>query len=166
MLSLTDTLTELASPWATSYNNSNVLSTLVTFAHLGGLLVAGGFALATDRATLRFVPSGAETDRTHLSELRGIHRPVLLGLLVTFVSGGLLLAADLESLLFAPVFWLKMGLIVILLGNGAFLQRTERELWAGSARPERAWRRLRGSAWASLALWFGSLLLGTALLAV
>ncbi len=43
-------LTEL---WASLYNDFPPLQTVVLFLLLSGLLVGGGFALATDRATLR-----------------------------------------------------------------------------------------------------------------
>lgn len=164
MRSVVSTLADLAAPWAGLYNNSSFLSTAVTFGHLGGMLLAGGFAIAADRATLRFVSSGPASEQSHLSELRDIHRPVLVGLAVTFLSGMLLLAADVESLLLAPVFWVKMGLILGLIGNGVLLRRWGGELRSGSLRPERAWRGLRASARLSLTLWFASLLLGTALL--
>lgn len=164
MISLVASAAELAAPWARLYNNSNALSTAVTFAHLGGLLLAGGFAIASDRATLRLVRTGPAAERAHLEELHAIHRPVLLGLLLTFLSGLLMLGADVETLLPSPVFWVKMGVVLLLLINGAILRRTETVLRLGSAPPERTWRRLRWSAAASLVLWFGSLFLGTALL--
>jgi len=59
-----------------------------------------------------------------------------------------------------------MGLITVLLGNGVLLARTEAALRNHSEHPRRMWRRLRNWAKTSLFLWFGSLLLGTALLAV
>lgn len=166
MESLVSTLTDLAAPWASLYNDSKPLSTFVTFAHLGGLLLAGGFAIASDRATLRFRASGPESERALLGELHGIHRPVLIGLGITLVSGILMLAADVETLLPAPVFWVKMASLALLLGNGWRLQRAETELRNGSPAPERAWRRLRGAARWSLGLWFVTLFLGTALLSI
>jgi hypothetical protein len=64
------------------------------------------------------------------------------------------------------VFWSKMALIVVLLLNGVQLQRAETALRQDRSRPEQGWRRLRRAAKASLALWFGVTLLGTALLAI
>ena len=155
----------VAAPWAHLYGASKLLSTTVTFAHVGGLLLGGGFAIAADRATLR-VSRHAVRRRAHLDELHAIHRPVLLGLALTFVSGLLLLAADVETLLPAPLFWIKMGVVAVLLANGALLQRAETALRRGRGNPDRVWRQLRGAAMLSLTLWFGSVLLGTGLLAV
>lgn len=158
-------VTELAAPWAHLYNNSRLLSTSVVFIHLGGLLMGGGFAIAADRATLRVVRANLTAQRHHLIELHAIHRPVVIGLALTLLSGVLLMAADLATYLVAPLFWIKMVLIVALLANGLRLQRAETRLRLGDARSERLWRTLAKSARWSLALWFGALLLGTALLA-
>ena len=57
-----------------------------------------------------------------------------------------------------------MGLIVLLIANGVLLRRVESRLRGGIGEPDLGWRRLRRFAAASLALWFGSALLGTALL--
>ncbi|HTL06441.1 MAG TPA: hypothetical protein VL241_11875 [Gemmatimonadales bacterium] len=157
--------TRVAGPWAHLYGASKLLSTTVTFVHVGGMLLGGGFAIAADRATLRVSRHSARR-RAHLDELHAIHRPVLLGLALTFASGMLLLASDVETLLPAPLFWIKMGVVAALLANGARLQRAETALRHGRGDPDRAWRRLRGAALLSLSLWFGSVLLGTGLLAV
>ena len=94
-----------------------------------------------------------------------MHRPVVIGLVVTFVSGLMMLAADVATFLPAPVFWCKMGLIAALLGNGLVLERSEVALRNGTGCAGRTWRRLEIAARTSLFLWFGSLLLGSALLA-
>lgn len=155
---------QLTAPWAHLYSDSKLISTGVLFAHLGGLLLGGGFAIAADRTTLRMVRANAVARRVQLQELHAVHRPVIMGLAVTFVSGLLLLAADVETFLPAPLFWLKMGLITALLGNGVMLERAETALRNGTGCTGRAWRRLEATARTSLFLWFGSLLLGTALL--
>jgi hypothetical protein len=156
---------QLTAPWAHLYSGSKLVSTSVLFGHLGGLLLGGGFAIAADRTTLRMVRASAAARQIHLHELQAVHRPVIIGLAVTFVSGLLMLAADVETFLPAPLFWFKMGLIAALLANGLMLERSERALRSGTASPHRIWRRLEISARTSLCLWFGSLLLGTALLA-
>jgi hypothetical protein len=156
---------QVAAPWAQLYSDSKLVSIGVLFGHLGGLLLGGGFAVAADRSTLRMAHAGAAARRLHLEELRAVHRPVIVGLSVTLLSGLLLLAADLETLLPSPLFWLKMGVITALLANGALLARTGAALRNRSANPWRMWRRLTNAARTSLLLWFGSLLLGTALLA-
>jgi len=165
-MSVVDTAVRLTGPWAQLYSESKLVSTSVVFAHLGGLLLGGGFAIAADRTTLRMARAGREARRSHLVELRAVHRPVIMGLSVTLVSGLLLLAADVEAFLPSPLFWLKMGLITVLLGNGLWLARTEEALRTHTEHPRQMWRRLRNGAKTSLVLWFGALLLGTALLAV
>lgn len=155
----------LTAPWAHLYNNSPLLSTSVVFLHLAGLLLGGGFAIAADRSTLRMVRANASVQRIHLRELHATHRPVVIGLAVCLISGVLLLAADVKTFLPAPLFWIKMGVIALLLGNGAVVERAETALRRGTRSPERTWRRLARAAKASLLLWFGALLLGTALLA-
>lgn len=156
---------QVAAPWAHLYGASKLVSTGVLFAHLGGLLLGGGFAIAADRTTLRLLRARTTVRRFHLDELRAVHRPVVLGLLVTFVSGLLMLAADVETFLPSPLFWLKMGIIAALLLNGMELQRSGAALRKDSGMAGHAWRRLETASRASFFLWFGSLLLGTALLA-
>jgi hypothetical protein len=158
--------TRLAAPWAHLYQDSKLASTAVTFAHIGGLLLGGGFAITADRMTLRSLRKDPDYRQAHLEELHAIHRPVLLGLGVTLVSGLLMLAADLQTFILAPLFWAKLGIVAALLLNGAILRHSETALRKGTARPERFWNWLRRTAWASVGLWFGSVLLGTALLAV
>lgn len=155
-----ETLTRLAAPWASFYNDAPALQTLVLFAHLAGMLIAGGFALAADRATLR-AASALPAERTrHLAELGATHRPVVLALAVTVVSGVLMLAADVETLLGSVAFWTKMGLIVLLLGNGYVLRHSGKAL---SRKPEGSWSRLRAASMASVALWLAVVLAGAAL---
>ncbi len=165
-MSVLTVASQIAAPWVHLYADSEVVSTAVTFVHLGGLLLGGGCAIAADRMTLRKAPTDPVAWREHLDELHAIHRPVLLGLGVTLLSGILLLAADLKTFLPAPLFWVKMAVITVLLGNGAVLQRTETSLRRGIGDPEKAIRRLRQAAQMSLGLWFGSTLLGTVLLSV
>ena len=156
---------EVTAPWASLYDGSKLVSTAVLFFHLGGLLLGGGFAIAADRTTLRMLRAGTTARRVQLDELRAVHRPVVIGLSATFLSGLLMLAADVETFLPAPLFWLKMGVIGALLANGVELQRSGAALRHGSDGARLAWRRLETASRASMFLWFGSLLLGTALLA-
>ncbi|HYW09104.1 MAG TPA: hypothetical protein VE913_19245 [Longimicrobium sp.] len=142
--------------WAELYGNSSSLQALIVFAHLGGMLVGGGFALAADRATLR--AANAHDRARQLAELRATHRPVLVGLAVTLGSGLLMLAADVGTYLGSVTFWVKMGLIVLLLANGYAVRSTRGML---EREPERAWMRLRAAAAASFGLWLGVLLAGS-----
>ena len=58
------------------------------------------------------------------------------------------------------VFWTKMGLIALLLGNGYIRMRAETALRQGLAA---GWGRFRRTSVASLVLWFVILLAGTLL---
>src|SRR6185295_17432738 len=133
-------------PWARLYSDSKIVSTGVTFAHIGGILLGGGCAVAGDRMSLRFRSMDLACQHTHLDELAALHRPVLAGLSVTFVSGLLLLAADLETYLGSLVFWAKMTVVAVLLLNGIQLQRAERALHREPERPEKRWVPIRRAA--------------------
>jgi hypothetical protein len=65
-----------------------------------------------------------------------------------------------ETFLYSRIYWLKMGLMVLLLLNGAMLLAGERQVVRGEAR---AWARLHYIAVASLVLWLLTTLAGTAL---
>ncbi|HKI94698.1 MAG TPA: hypothetical protein VJ992_05350 [Gemmatimonadales bacterium] len=145
--------------WAKFYDDRTSVSTAVTFIHLAGILVAGGFAIVADRASLRLSPTGDMDQMRQLDEIASVHRWVLIGLAVTFVSGILMFFSDLNTYLHSAVFWTKMGLIVLLLGNGYVRMRAEAALRRGVA----VWRRFRQTSIASLALWFAVLLAGTIL---
>ena len=150
-------LTQITQPWASIFNNSRALASGVMFAHLSGLVLGGGGAVAADRASLRAVRASESQRQSHLSELGLVHRVVLWGLSVTFLSGLMLAAADVETYATLPAFWIKMGLIGLLLANGLFMQHAERVLSAGTP----AWRRLHVTAVVSLVLWFAVLLAST-----
>ncbi len=102
----------------------------------------------------------------HLNDLHAVHRPVLIGLLIALLSGVLMFAADLKVYLPAPLFWIKMATITLLMVNGARLRATETGMRRGSLPGRKGWIRLRHSAQLSFLLWFGALLLGTALLSL
>ena len=48
---LVDQLAGLVQPWASLYGDSPALQTALTFLHLAGIFLGGGFAIATDRET-------------------------------------------------------------------------------------------------------------------
>jgi hypothetical protein len=162
MIPLVKSAAEVAQPWADLYGDSSLVKAAVVFVHLGALLVAGGFALTADRATLRLGRLDAEQRLEVVHELGETHRPVLAGLAVVVLSGLAMLAADLETLLPSVVFWLKMGGFVLLLLNGLTLQRAERMLQAGDP-GQKLWRSLHRAAVRSAGLWFTVLFLGTLL---
>ena len=77
------------------------------------------------------------------------------------ISGLLLWASDFETYLYSKLFWTKMALVVLLLGNGALLIRAERQAESGSVQ---AWSWLMLTSKASIALWFLTTLAGSGLL--
>jgi len=83
-----------AEPWRRLYSQSPLLSTLILFGHLGGLLAAGGLTVAADRATLRLDPRIDDERRRHLAELAHLRTPVWTALGVALVAAGQARAAD------------------------------------------------------------------------
>ena len=146
--------------WSNLYSNHATLRTAVSFAHIGGLLGAGGCAIAADRATLLLPGDDVAARLVHIDAIKRAHRVVLGGLVLLFISGVLLLGADVDTYLASRIFWLKMALIVALLVNGALLVRVERRV-AGVETID--WTSVRRASLASLALWFLTTLLGAAL---
>ena len=161
-----------AQPWSRLYSHSSLVSTLVLFGHIAGLLAAGGLALASDRVTLRIGLADDGERRRHLADLSRIHRIVAVGLGVAIVSGALLFFADVEVFATSRIFWAKMALMGLLLVNLALMMRVERALRgdgiagaldSAAAARDRLWRRRRVNAGASVVLWFVLVLAGTAL---
>jgi uncharacterized membrane protein len=167
MITVVQELTQFFEPWKSAFGDSKALSMTVTSLHIVGLLFGGGFAVAADRATLRLT-RGRPDERAHLlSELHKTHGPVLIAIAVLFVTGTALAAADVESFIVSPIFWVKMVLILVLLANGAVLKSSSDRLRTNEAAESPAVavlvRRLRRSAMFSIALWTTTLVLGTAL---
>ena len=159
-MSIPPRLVELVQPWASLYNDNKLVSNVVMFVHLGGLLLGGGGAVAADRDTIRNSRTSEAAQSCHLADLRNVHRIVMAGLAATFVSGLLMLAADVETLLGLTVFWVKMALIALLLINGIIMTRVERTVHAGDSAN---WGRLRAVSAISLTLWFVIVLVSTLL---
>jgi hypothetical protein len=148
--------------WADFYNAKTAVSTAITYLHLTGVLVGGGFAVSADREALRRTRRPGASGRTPaaLNQPADLHQWVLAGLALTFVTGFLMLFADLKTYLPSWIFWTKMGLIALLLGNGYLRVLAERLVARGVA----AGRvRLRRTSVTSVALWFAVLLFGTML---
>jgi uncharacterized membrane protein len=156
------TLRTLATDWSSVYSNHAALRTAVTFAHLGGLVVAGGSAIVADRAILTALKRDDAQCRSLLASVQSSHAMVLIGLVFVLASGVLLFAADVDTYLSSRLFWIKMGLSVLLIVNGAGLMRAERHTRASDHR--NSGRILRWTALASVTLWSATTLLGTGLL--
>ena len=155
-------LVTLLDPWAGFYSDSKLAETLVTFAHVGALVVGGGVAIAADRATLRMQ---SDVDRRrHLLDVAGLHRLVVASLAIVMVSGLLMFAADIETFWGSWIFWVKMALVALLLANGARMRSVERRATAEPVVTAAHWNALRGTAWMSIALWMAITFAGVALL--
>ncbi len=144
-------LAHAADAWAALYDGHHAVSVTVRFLHLSGLVVGGGTALAADRLGWRAARSGPEARSAALAALSGAHRVVLPALALVLVTGTLLTAADRETFLASRVFWAKLGLVALLLANGAALVAAERRVSRGD--DEGGWRWLRRASAASFALW-------------
>jgi hypothetical protein len=154
-------LVSLFDSWASFYNDSKLAETLVMFAHVGGLVVGGGIAIAADRMTLRLQ---SDVDRRrHVLDVTTLHRTVVTALIVVVISGLMLFAADIETFWGSWIYWAKMALVVLLLINGARMQRVERVAAAEPVVSTAHWNALRGTAVTSISLWLAVTLLGVAL---
>jgi hypothetical protein len=149
---------QLLTRWAHFYGHTPVTAS-VTYLHLVGILVGGGVAVAADRAALRLSPATPDWSQ-ELDRLASVHRWVIAGLALIFASGLLMMFAELDRVTTSVVFWTKMGLIALLLGNGYIRMRAEHALRLGRAA---GWGRFRRASLASLMLWLVVLLAGTVL---
>ena len=163
-MAIVETLEAALKPWADFYNHTKPVQAGVEFLHVCGLLIGGGFAIASDRAALRSLDKDVEHRRHVLREFESIHRPVIIGLTVSAISGLLMLSSDVGTFLVSPVFWTKMSLIALLLANGYLVKRTDVQLSADLSPGNRAWPRFRFGAIASITLWLATTLAGVILL--
>ena len=143
--------------WAHLYSDSKALSAAVTYVHLGGILVAGGFAIVTDRASVLLLREREPDYQRELPRMAGVHLWVLGGLSLTAASGLLMLLADLHTYLTSVLFWANMTLIAALLANGWVRMRAEHLLGDGMTSRRELFRR---TSLISVALWFAVLLAG------
>ena len=150
----------LAESWSAIYSNSPVVRSLLAFVHIGGLVAAGGVAVSADVGTLRALRRGGTALQLEIERLHAAHHLVIAGLALVVASGVLLMGADLDAYLHSTAFWIKMTLVLALLANGGFLIRTGRQTVSFGPAEQ---LRLRVVSIASLALWFGTTLLGAIL---
>jgi uncharacterized membrane protein len=165
-MSIVQQLAAALEPWKTYWADHDVVSTAVTTTHVVCIVIAAGLAIAADRMTLR-VRRRADNERLlHARELRELHRPVLAALTVVVISGVLMAGSDIEEFFGNPVFWVKMGLIVVLLINGLMLQKYESRLLSSTEGGDVAtadWSRLSVFARVSMTLWIATTIAGMVL---
>jgi hypothetical protein len=153
-------LVHASAGWSRIYSDSKAISTAVMYVHLAGLLLGGGAAIAADRETLKAAGDAEPIRADHLAFLGSVHSIAVAGLVLLALSGALMLFADLDTFWSARSFWIKMGLVALLLANGVLLQRAER---LARTLPAKAWPRLKLASIVSLVLWFAIVLAGTIL---
>lgn len=153
-------VSQLIARWAHWYGQTRAVSATVTYVHLVGILAGGGVAVATDVAALRLSPDRVTDWPGELDRLAAVHRWVVGGLALIFASGLLLALSELGSFVTSAVFWTKMGLVALLLGNGYARLRCEIALRQGAIA---RWAWFRRTSITSLALWFLVLFFGALL---
>ena len=153
-------LASLLSTWTAFYSDHSTVKTTIEFVHIAGLMIGGGCAITADLATIEAVREGPIGRTSQFHVLKRTHTIVVVGLAALFLSGILLFAADADTFLHSRVFWVKMALLALLLGNGLAMLAGERRVKRGDAR---AWGHLHTVAVSSLVLWFLTTLAGAAL---
>src|SRR4029077_14063070 len=100
----------LVTRWARVYADHKAVSGGITYLHLAGIVLGGGLAVSADRAALRWTAADGTDGARGLHSLCAVHRRVVGGLALTFVSGVAMLLADLATYLTSAVFWTRMAL--------------------------------------------------------
>lgn len=151
-------------PWSRVYGSSTLLSVAITFAHLSAMMIGGGLALSADRAVLRTDRHATASARSTMAQVvSDAHRPVMFALGTSAVSGALQFAADAETLASSRVFWVKAGLLVLLIANGLVMRIEERAVLRDAA-DSKSFGSLRVRAFTSVVLWLGITLAGVGLM--
>lgn len=160
-MALPEVLSRATEAWASFYDAHRVVSIGVRYLHLAGLVVGGGTALAIDRHVLRAARASSSDRAVSLGLLGGSHRVVVPALAVVVTSGLLLTASDTATFLSSRIYWLKLGLVALLVANGGFLVMAERSAHHGGG--SSAWARLAVASGLSATLWLLILLVGVLL---
>ncbi|HVT40369.1 MAG TPA: hypothetical protein VHE78_15105 [Gemmatimonadaceae bacterium] len=163
-MSVVQTIAGAVQPWADFYAHHKLVSAAVIWAHLSALVLGGGTAIASDRMVLRLDGADTEERKRRLHDFSSTHRVVITALTVSAVTGASLLMSDVKTFLVSPVYWTKMGLILLLLINGYALLHTERGLGADPSPTNPLWKRFAYGAAASIMLWLSTTLAGVVLL--
>jgi hypothetical protein len=89
-MAFVESVAAAAQPWADLYSGSVPVEATVVFMHLAALVVAGGLALASDRAVVRATHASPEVREHVLADVAGAHRLVIIGLGILVVTGALM----------------------------------------------------------------------------
>ena len=165
-MTIVQELARLFAPWQSLYSDTKAVSIAVPALHIVAMLIGGGMAVAADRMTLRMAGRREGEREWHLDELAAVHRPVLVALAVMFLTGVALFAADVKTYAVSPVFWVKLGLVTLLMLNGIVLARTEaklRRVSVDASGTAALWKRMQRTSIASLTLWTTTALAGAVL---
>lgn len=160
---LLETLEAIVKPWEKFYSKSSPTQAVVIFTHIASMLGAGGLAISADRAMWRARKASDEVRSRLVAEVESLHRPVVIGLALSVLSGALMTAADLKTFGVSPVWWGKMIAFGLLLANGAWLQSIERGAQKAPATIPAAWNKLSAASVISYMLWFAVALGGVLL---
>jgi hypothetical protein len=148
------TLAELAdalegSTIGSAIAGSRYLFPIIEGAHLIGLALAVGLIFLTDLRLL-----GVILRKVPLEDvLRHLRPYVLTGIVVVFITGGLLVWAEASSVLFAPTFPIKMVLVVLGAINALYFEFVTARSPAVRADPAVLPRGARAAGWISLCVW-------------
>jgi hypothetical protein len=137
--------------WTVFYDEHQMVSVTVRFVHLASLMVGGGAAIAADWRILRAGRSQSSDRQAAVLGLGAIHRVVVPALAFVIASGTLMTLSDTATFLSSRVYWTKMGLVTLLLANGALLVSAESK--ARRSGGPQGWGVLRLASAASLTLW-------------
>ena len=163
-----DKIVAWCAPWNHLFGHSKLISGGVLGVHIMMLFLGGGLATAADRMTLRIASGDAAMRGVQLREVDAVHPLVLVAIVMLFISGVLLAAADVETFLPSPIFWIKLVLVALLLVNGALLTGVERRLRShaedgASSVGDREWGRVRLFSIFSVVLWTATAVVGIVL---
>ena len=118
--------------WVSIYANQACCAPAVSFLHIAGLVGGGGCAIAADLATITAVRDGVVSASDATAPAKRTHRIVVLGLVAPRGQRPVAASrADVETFLYSRIFWLKMGLMVLLISNGLAVVRGERRVQDG-----------------------------------
>jgi hypothetical protein len=129
--------------------SSRFLFPIIEGAHLIGLALAVGLIFLTDLRLLGVILRAVPLEDL----LRQLRPYVLAGIVVVFITGGLLVWAEATSVLFAPTFPIKMVLVVLGGINALYFEFVIARSPAVRADPLVLPRSARAAGWISLCIW-------------